>query len=116
MLDRFTWIMEGLVVYPERMRLNLSLSHNLFFSHRLLLALVEAGLPRGEAYRIVQGSSMRAWDENLDFCELVREDPRVTSQLSGEQLDGVFDLASTVKHVDVAFARLEQLTDERGTN
>src|SRR5205823_529155 len=60
MLDRFTWIVEGLVVHPERMRRNLDSSHGLVFSHRLLLALVEAGAARNEAYRAVQRHAMTA--------------------------------------------------------
>ena len=63
MLDRFTWLAEGLVVRPEQMRRNLDASHGLFFSQRVLLALVAAGLGRDEAYRLVQRSAMRAWDE-----------------------------------------------------
>ncbi|MDP9285369.1 MAG: adenylosuccinate lyase, partial [Actinomycetota bacterium] len=63
MLDRFAWIIDGLVVYPERMERNLWSSHGLFFSHRLLLALIEGGLERGDAYRLVQRNAMRAWDE-----------------------------------------------------
>ena len=74
MLDRFAWLVEGLVVRAERMRENLDASHGLYFSQRLLLALVEAGLSRDEAYRLVQRHAMRAWDEGLDFPELVRAD------------------------------------------
>src|SRR5437763_489639 len=74
MLDRFAWIMEGLVVHPERMRRNLDASHGLFFSHRVLLALVEAGLPRDRAYRLVQAHALRAWDEERGFEALVRSD------------------------------------------
>src|SRR5207245_8533795 len=62
MLDRFCWIVDGLVVYPERMQRNLWSSHGLFFSHRLLLALVGGGLERAAAYRLVQRNGMRAWD------------------------------------------------------
>jgi adenylosuccinate lyase len=109
MLDRFAWIVDGLVVYPERMRRNLDASHGLFFSHRLLLALVEAGLPRDEAYRIVQAGAMRAWDEERDFRELVLADPEVTSRLDRAALDEVFDLAATVRHVDTVFERLRSL-------
>jgi adenylosuccinate lyase len=109
MLDRFTWIVEGLVVYPERMLRNLEASHNLFFSHRLLLALVEAGLPRDEAYRLVQGNAMRAWDEERDFIELVRADEAITQRLDPAALDEVFDLAATVRHVDTVFERLRAL-------
>src|SRR5206468_6236800 len=105
MLDRFVWIVDGLVVYPERMRRNLAASHNLFFSHRLLLALVEAGLPRDQAYRLVQGSAMRAWDEERDFIELVRADADVARHLDEGALDEVFDLAATVRHVDTVFER-----------
>ena len=72
MLDRFAWLVEGLVVREERMRENLESSHGLFFSQRLLLALVESGLTRDEAYRLVQRNAMRAWDEGVDFRELVR--------------------------------------------
>src|SRR5437763_793193 len=72
MLDRFTWLLDGLVVHPERMRRNLDASHGLYFSQRLLLALVESGLERDEAYRLVQRNAMRAWDEELDFRDLVR--------------------------------------------
>jgi adenylosuccinate lyase len=109
MLDRFTWVMDGLVVYPERMQRNLWASHGLFFSHRLLLALVESGLERNEAYRLVQRSAMRAWDEELDFRELVRADPEVAQHLDAAALDRVFDLDATVAHVDGAFDRLRRL-------
>src|SRR3954466_2618709 len=77
MLDRFIWIVYGLVVYPERMRRNIDASHGLVFSHRLLLALVGAGAERGEAYRTVQRLAMIAWDEERDFTELVRADPEI---------------------------------------
>ena len=87
MLDRFTWIVEGLVVYPERMERNLWASHGLFFSHRLLLALVEAGVERADAYRLVQRNAMRAWDEERDFGELVRADPEITARLDAQTLD-----------------------------
>jgi adenylosuccinate lyase len=113
MLDRFVWIVDGLVVYPERMRRNLDASHNLFFSHRLLLALVEAGLPRDQAYRLVQEHAMRAWDEERDFIELVRGDAAIGEQLDASALDEVFDLAATVRHVDTVFERLHTLVGEK---
>jgi adenylosuccinate lyase len=106
MLDRFTWIVAGLVVYPERMRRNLEASHGLFFSHRLLLALVESGLPRDAAYRAVQAHAMRAWEEETDFTELVRHDPELAGRVD---LDSVFDLDATVRHVDTVFDRLHTL-------
>jgi adenylosuccinate lyase len=109
MLDRFTWIVEGLVVYPERMRRNIDTSHGLVFSHRLLLALVSAGLERGEAYRLVQRNAMTAWDEERDFRELVRADAEIAARLDPGALEAVFDLAATVRHVDTVFDRLRAL-------
>src|SRR5436190_8277869 len=115
MLDRFIWIVDGLVVYPERMRRNIDASHGLVFSHRLLLALVGAGLDRGDAYRIVQRHAMQAWDEERDFRELVFADPQISSRLDPASLEGVFDLAATVQHVDVVFERLRALAHRRET-
>jgi adenylosuccinate lyase len=106
MLDRFHWIMDGLVVHSERMRRNLDSSHNLFFSHRLLLALVDSGLARDEAYRSVQAHAMRAWEEETDFTALVRADPAIAGRVD---LDTVFDLSATVRHVDTVFERLHAL-------
>jgi adenylosuccinate lyase len=113
MLDRFAWIVDGLVVYPERMLRNIEASHGLVFSHRLLLALVSAGLDRGDAYRIVQRQAMQAWDGERDFRTLVFADPEITGRLDPVALAGVFDLAATVQHVDVVFERLEALA-QRG--
>ena len=106
MLDRFTWIVEGLVVYPERMRRNVDASHGLVFSHRLLLALVESGLPRNDAYRLVQRHAMKAWDDEQDFRQLLAADPEITSCVD---LGAVFDLDATVRHVDTVFERLRAL-------
>src|SRR6186997_1835654 len=89
MLDRFAWLIEGLVVLPERMRANLEASHGLFFSQRVLLALVESGLPRDEAYRLVQEHALRAWDEELDFPALVEADERIARRID---LRETFDL------------------------
>jgi len=109
MLDRFAWIVEGLVVYPERMERNLWASHGLFFSHRLLLALVEAGLDRADAYALVQRNALRAWDEERDFGALVRADPELTAVLDADALDAVFDLDATVANLDTVFDRLDRL-------
>ncbi len=109
MLDRFAWIVEGLVVYPERMERNLWSSHGLFFSHRLLLALIEDGLERADAYRLVQRNAMRAWDEERDFPELVRTDPEITARLDDATLAEVFDLGATISQLDHTFDRLRRL-------
>jgi adenylosuccinate lyase len=109
MLDRFAWLMEGLVVRAERMRENLDMSHRLYFSQRLLLALVEANLSRDDAYRLVQRHAMRAWDEGLDFPALVRADPELAGRVD---LAAVFDLDAYTQHVDVVFERLRALRAE----
>jgi len=109
MLDRFAWLVEGLVVDPERMRSNLEASHGLVFSQRVLTALVAGGLTRDDAYRLVQRHAMRAWEEGLDFRELVESDAEIAPRLD----PSVFDLADAVKHVDVLFERLAALTTRR---
>jgi adenylosuccinate lyase len=106
MLDRFAWLVEGLVIRPERMRTNLESTGALFFSQRVLLALVQSGLDRDSAYRIVQRHAMRAWDEGLDFRELVRADPEVGTRVD---LDDVFDVGTFTAHSDVVFTRLRTL-------
>jgi adenylosuccinate lyase len=108
MLDRFAWLVEGLVVHPERMRRNLEATHGLVFSHRLLLALVESGLARDAAYRLVQGHAMQAWEEEADFTRLVRNDPEIADRID---VDAVFDLAASVRHVDTVFDRLHALVE-----
>jgi adenylosuccinate lyase len=112
MLDRFVWVVEGLVVRAERMRANLDASHGLVFSHRLLLALVDSGLQRDEAYRLVQGHAMAAWEEEQDFRDLVAADPAISRRVD---LDAVFDLAATVRHVDTVFDRLHALVRKEET-
>jgi adenylosuccinate lyase len=106
MLDRFNWLMEGLVVRADRMLRNLEASHFLFFSQRVLLALIEAGLGRDEAYRLVQRNAMRAWDEELDFRGLVRADEEIAGRID---LEAVFELSAYTRHVDTVFARLHTL-------
>jgi adenylosuccinate lyase len=113
MLDRFAWLVEGLVVRPERMRRNLEASHGLFFSQRLLLALVESGLDRSKAYELVQRNAMRAWEEEQDFPHLVRSDSAISAQLDAPALDAVFDLEAYTRHVDVVFDRLSVLSPRK---
>jgi adenylosuccinate lyase len=110
-LDRFAWLVEGLVVRAARMEQNLWSSHGLFFSQRLLLALVESGLARDDAYRLVQRSAMRAWDEGLAFRPLVEADEEVASRVD---LEAVFDLGVYTRHVDLVFERLGVLAARRG--
>ena len=110
MVDRFVWLAEGLVVRPERMRANLETTGGLFFSQRLLLALVDSGLERDAAYRAVQRHAMRAWDEGLDFRSLVRADAEIADRVN---VTAIFDMAAFTTHADVVFARLEALAADR---
>ena len=109
MLDRFRWLVEGLVVRPERMRRNLDESRGVHFSQRLLLALVESGLARDEAYRLVQRNAMSAWEQERDFRELAQADPEIRARLDDSALADVFDLAASLRHVDTVFERLHEL-------
>jgi adenylosuccinate lyase len=106
MLSIFTSIMKGLKVYPENMRRNIELTQGLIFSQRVLLALINKGLPRGEAYKIVQDHSMKAWEEKKDFLSLLEADRRITRHLGKEELKSLFDYGYYLKHVDEVFERL----------
>ena len=110
MLERFAWLVEGMEVRPDRMRRNLEASHGLFFSQRVLLALVAAGLGRDDAYRLVQGNAMRAWDEERDFRGLVEADAEITSVLDAGALAEAFDLTAYTRHVDAVFDRVRALS------
>jgi adenylosuccinate lyase len=111
MIRKLTGVIEGLRVYPEHMRANLERTGGLVFSHRVLLALLAAGLSREEAYRIVQSTAMRAWDEGLSFRELVR----ATGVLTDAALDACFDPLPALVHVDEVFARAGLAAPDGGT-
>jgi adenylosuccinate lyase len=111
MLDRFAWLVEGLVVDAERMRANLDASYGVVFSQRVLLALVGAGLSRDEAYRLVQRNALVAWDEQRDFRELVASDSEIKTRLDPDALARAFELSDALRHVDVIFNRLGALAE-----
>jgi adenylosuccinate lyase len=106
MLDRFAWLVRGLVVRPERMRQNLESTHGLYASQRVLTLLVESGLPRDRAYAIVQRHAAHAWDEDQPFRELLAADPEVAGRID---LDAAFDPNAYTRHVDTVFERLQAL-------
>jgi adenylosuccinate lyase len=106
MLSIFTSIMKGLKVYPENMRHNIELSRGLVFSQRVLIALINKGLTREEAYKMVQGSAMKAWEEKKDFLSLLEADRRIAAHLSKAELNSIFDYGYYLKHVDEVFERL----------
>ncbi len=106
MLAKTTGLIENLLVYPKRMLRNLESTGGLIFSGQLLLDLAESGMSREDAYRLVQGHSMRAWKEDLVFRELVGGDPAITSRLSPDKLERTFDLHRQLGNVDAIFARV----------
>jgi adenylosuccinate lyase len=113
MLAEMTEVLDGLVIYPERMRENLQVGGGLAFSQNVLLALVDGGLPRDEAYAIVQDAAASAWDDDASFRELVALDPRVRERL-GERLDELFDPTAALRNLDVVFDRLEKVEVRQG--
>ena len=105
MLHQMTRIVDGLQVYPERMRENMERSFGLMFSQRVLLRLAETGLPRQQAYEIVQRNAMRAWRERAPFRTLLLADPEVTTRLSAADLDACFDPTWYLRNVDAIYKR-----------
>ena len=105
-LARLTGVIEGLMVYPERMQANMDRLGGLIHSQRVLLALTNAGVSREDAYRLVQRNAMKVWQENKDFLTELLADPDVTAALSEETIRDQFDLGYHTKHVDDIFARV----------
>jgi adenylosuccinate lyase len=107
MLSVFTSVMKGLKVYPENMRRNIDLTQGVIFSQRVLLALIDKGLSREEAYKMVQDNAMKAWEERKSFLVLLEADDRITRHLSKLELDSLFDYTFFLKYVDDIFKRLQ---------
>jgi adenylosuccinate lyase len=105
-MSLMTGIISDMVVYPDRMMQNLETTRGLVFSPRVMLLLVERGVDRTEAYDAVQRNSMRSWDDELDFRELVKSDPVVSAKVSAEDLDGLFDYDFYLGHVDHIYKRV----------
>ena len=106
MLNKTASLIETMFVYPERMKANLESTHGLVFSGQLLLDLVESGVSREDAYRLVQSHAMRAWKENLDFHELVLNDPEIRGRVAKAKIERAFDLGRQLKNIDKIFARV----------
>ena len=106
MLTLFTGVMERLTVFPEHMRENLDRSYGLVFSQRVLLALIDTGMSRQDAYAIVQRNSMIAWKKRTPFLDLLLDDPEVTSRLDEGELRGLFDYNFYLRNIGATFARL----------
>ena len=105
-LTIFTGVMERLTVYPEHMKENLERSFGLVFSQRVLLALIETGLSRQDAYKIVQRNAMVAWKEHTHFLGLLLADPEVTSRLDEGELRALFDYGWYLTNIGATFDRL----------
>jgi len=114
MLAIFTSITKGLGVYPENMRHNIELTQGVIFSQRVLLALIDKGLMREEAYKIVQDNAMKAWEKRKSFLSLLETDRRITAHLSKKELNSLFDYDYYLKHVDDIFKRLKLTKTKRG--
>ena len=106
MLHIFTGVMDRLTVFPEHMRENLDRSYGLVFSQRVLLALIETGLSRQEAYAIVQRNAMAAWRERTAFLDLLLADADVMSRVGEEDLRGLFDYGFYLQNIGATFERL----------
>ncbi|OGP68439.1 MAG: adenylosuccinate lyase [Deltaproteobacteria bacterium RBG_19FT_COMBO_43_11] len=106
MLGRFTGMMDKLVVYPERMLANLNMTHGVVFSQMVLLALIEKGATREDAYAIVQKNAMESWQEGMEFKELLEKDAAVKKYLSGKDLVIIFNVNNFLKNLDFIFNRV----------
>ncbi len=106
MLARFTGLIDKLVVYPERMLANLHMTHGVIFSQMVLLALIEKGTTREDAYAIVQKNAMKSWHEGIEFKSLLAQDEIVKKYLNKNDLDGIFNVNNFLKNLDFIFDRV----------
>lgn len=105
MLVKFTGLVKNMVIDTDRMAANLESTHGLVFSQAVLLHLIDGGLTRDEAYRIVQRNAMRAWDDGVHLRQLLADDPEVT--LDAAELEACFDPQWFLRHVDELFGRMQ---------
>jgi adenylosuccinate lyase len=112
MLRDLAWVLDGLQVFPDRMRENLGVGGGVVYSQAVLLALVDAGLPRDDAYAIVQGAAARAWDDGESFRRILAADPEVAPRLGPAALEALFDPARYLANLGGVFDKLEKLPVE----
>lgn len=110
MLDKFTTVISGLLIYKDNMLENINKTRGLIFSQELMLALLGKGMLREDAYRLVQRNAMRSWQERLDFKQITLSDPEIMQLITPEELSRIFDLDIYTANVDYIFQRcgLEQ--------
>lgn len=106
MLQKMSWVIDNLVVYPERMKQNINKSQGLTFSQRLLIALIDKGLTRENAYQIVQTAAMKARTSGKQLKELILTDKEATKHLSAKEIEQVFDIKYYLRNVETIFKRL----------
>ena len=106
MLSRFNGLAEKLVVYPDRMRANLDMTHGVVFSQMVLLKLIEKGMSREAAYAVVQRHAMRSWEKGIPFRQLLLKDREVMASLTRRELDDVFDVKNFLGRIDFIFGRV----------
>jgi adenylosuccinate lyase len=106
LLDKTTRLVDRLLVYPDRMRRNLEMTRGLVFSGQLLLDLAASGMLREQAYRLVQGHAMRAWEEEGDFRAAVEEDPEIRAAMTPAEIAESFSLDRQLRNVDQIFKRV----------
>ncbi len=106
MLARFTGLMDKLVVYPERMLANLNMTNGVIFSQMVLLALIEKGTSREDAYAVVQKNAMASWQEGIAFRKLLEQDEIVQKHLEARELDAIFNVNNFLRHLDLSFERV----------
>ncbi len=109
MLKKACWLVDKLNVYPDNMAANLDKSFGLLYSQSVLLALVQAGMLRDDAYAVVQRSAMRAWQEKTSFLELLKADTEVTGRLPEAELEACFDPSHQLRNMGVVFDRVAAL-------
>ena len=112
MLQDVTWVLDGLVVFPEQMQAHVWSCGGIAFSQSVLLALVDAGVPRDDAYRIVQRAAGAAWDEDANFRETIEADPEVRAYLDDAVLAELFDPRRFLRNLGGVFEKLEKLPVE----
>ncbi|GAY72103.1 adenylosuccinate lyase [Lentilactobacillus kosonis] len=106
MLHRFTKIVANLDVFPETMKKNMNRTYGLIYSQRVMLKLIDSGMTREEAYDLVQPLTAKAWDEQIQFIELVTANDKITAQLSPEDIADAFDYHYHIRNVDQILERV----------
>ncbi len=105
-LNRLSNVITNLVIYPENMKKNLNKFNGLIHSQRVLLALTQKGVNREDAYEIVQSNAMKVWNDGFDFYDQLRNDPRVSTALTDNELKSNFDMSYHLKHIDTIFKKV----------